>query len=268
MATYIAENVSIDPRAQIDEDVDIGPFCVIGPEARIGRGTKLLNSVTLMGDVTLGCHNRVYPGVVLGGEPQDISYHGGSTKVIIGDHNVIREGVTVNRATEKEDGITHVGDHNFLMGYCHVAHDCRLGNHIVMANNTLLGGHVHIRDHAALSGAVGVHQFVTLGEYCFVAGASAVRNDVPPFVLVDGHPARPRCINVVGLKRNDFPEEVIDALATAHRLLYRAKVKLEDAWDILRAGGQLFPQVNQLLSFVQSQHEGEHGRGREHRRAA
>ena len=135
-------------------DVEIGPFCVIGPNVRIGRGTRLENNVTLMGHVTLGQHNHLWPGVVIGGEPQDISYRGSDTQVVIGDHNVIRECVTINRAIEKEDGVTTVGSHNFLMACCHVAHDCRLGNHIVIANGTLLGGHVHVHDHASLSGAV------------------------------------------------------------------------------------------------------------------
>ena len=147
--------LSIDPRAEIDDDVDIGPFCVIGPKVRIGRGTRLENSVTLMGDVTLGCRNHLYPGVVIGGEPQDISYRGSDTKVVIGDDNIIRECVTINRATEKEDGVTRVGDSNFLMACCHVAHDCQLGDHIIIANGTLLGGHVHVHDHASLSGGGG-----------------------------------------------------------------------------------------------------------------
>jgi UDP-N-acetylglucosamine acyltransferase len=268
MAIYIAENVSIDPRAQIDDEVAIGPFCVIGPQVRLGRGTRLENSVTLLGDVTLGQFNHVYPGAVIGGEPQDISYSGSNTKVVIGDNNIVREGVTINRASEKEDGITHVGDHNFLMAYCHVAHDCKLGSHIIIANNSLLAGHVHIHDYASLSGAVAVHHFATIGSYSFVAGCSAVRHDVPPYMLVEGYPARPRCINAVGLKRNNLPPQVIHALAEAHRLLFRAKVRLEDAWEILRNNGQLMPQVNHLLSFIQEQHEGQHGRGRERRRAA
>ena len=154
------------------------------------------------------------------------------------------------------------------MACCHVAHDCQLGNHIIAANNTLFAGHVHVHDHAAFSGGVGVHQFATIGSYSFVAGLSAVRNDVPPYMLVEGYPARPRCINAVGLKRNDFSPEVIEALVEAHRLLYRSKVGLENAWEILRANGHLVPQVNHLLSFVQGQHEGQHGRGRERRRAA
>jgi len=268
MAVHLAEPCVIDPRAEIDEDVEIGPFCVIGPQVRIGRGTRLENNVTIMGRVTIGQYNHIWPNVVIGGHPQDVSYRGSDTQVIIGDHNIIRECVTINRASEKEDGVTRIGDHNFLMAGCHVAHDCKLGSHIIIANNTLLAGHVHIHDYASLSGAVAIHHFARVGSYSFVAGCSAVRHDVPPYMLVEGYPARPRCINTVGLKRNNFPPQVIQALAEAHRLLYRAKVRLEDAWEILRSNGQLVPQVNHLLSFVQEQHEGMHGRARERRKAA
>jgi UDP-N-acetylglucosamine acyltransferase len=268
MANYFADNAYIDSRAEIDDDVEIGPFCVIGPKVRIGRGTRLENNVTLLGNVTIGCFNHVCANAVIGGEPQDISYRGSDTQVCIGDHNTIRENVTINRASEKEDGVTRIGDHNFLMACCHVAHDCQLGNHIIAANNTLLAGHVHVHDHASLSGAVAVHHFATIGSYCFIGGLSAVRHDVPPYMLVEGYPARPRCINAVGLKRNNFSPQVIHALSEAHRLLYRSKVGLENAWEILRANGQLVPQVNHLLSFVQGQHEGLHGRGRERRKAA
>ena len=268
MATYVAENVSIDPRAEIGDDVEIGPFCVIGPHVCIGDGTRLENNVTLMGHVTLGQRNHLYPGAVLGGEPQDITYGGGQTKVIIGSDNVIRECVTINRANEKEDGVTSIGDHNFLMACSHVAHDCRMGSHIVIANGSLLGGHVHVHDHATLSGAVAVHQRATVGSFAFVAGISGVRHDVPPYMLVEGHPARPRCINVVALKRNNFSGGDISCLAEAHRLLYRAKVGLDNAREILRNNGQLVPHVNHLLNFVQHQQEGRHGRGRERMRRA
>lgn len=268
MATYISAYASVDPRASIDDDVEIGPYCVVGPHVHIGRGTRLENNVTLMGRVTLGQCNHLYPGVVIGGEPQDISYAGADTQVIIGDHNIIRECVTINRGSEKEDGITSLGHHNFLMACCHVAHDCKLGSHIILTNAVLLGGHVHVHDHATLSGGVAVHHFATIGSYSFVAGLSAVRHDVPPYMLVEGYPARPRCINVVALKRNNFPPHVIEALAEAHRLLYRARVGLDNAREILRNNGHLCPQVNYLLNFVQEQHEGKHGRGRERRRAA
>jgi UDP-N-acetylglucosamine acyltransferase len=268
MSTRIADNVAIDSRAEVDDDVEIGPFCVIGPDVRIGRGTKLENNVTLMGRVTIGEHNHLFPGVVIGGHPQDVSYRGSDTQVIIGDHNVLRESVTVNRATEKEDGVTIIGSHNFLMAGSHVAHDCRLGDHIIIANATLLGGHVRMHDHASLSGGVAVHHYATIGSYSFVAGISRVLHDVPPYMLCEGHPARPRCINVVALKRNDFSTETIHCLAEAHRLIYRAKVGLDHAREILRSNDQMVPHVNALLSFIQEQQEGKHGRARERRRAA
>ncbi|MBN1589365.1 MAG: acyl-ACP--UDP-N-acetylglucosamine O-acyltransferase, partial [Pirellulales bacterium] len=253
MATYISEQASVDSRARIEDDVHIGPFCVVGPEAHIGRGTRLESNVTLMGRVTLGEDNHLYPGAVIGGDPQDISYAGSDTQVIIGDHNLIRECVTINRGSEKEDGVTWVGNHNFLMACCHVAHDCHVGSHCIITNNSLLGGHVHLHDHATLSGAVAVHHFATVGSYAFVAGCSAVRHDVPPYMLSEGFPSRPRCINVVALKRNNFAPEVINALAEAHRLLYRAKVGLDHAREILRGNDMLVPDVNHLLSFVQYQ---------------
>ena len=268
MATFVADNASIDSRAEIDDEVEIGPFCVVGPHVRIGRGTRLENSVTLMGHVTLGCHNHIYPGAVIGGEPQDLSYRGSDTRVEMGDNNIIREGVTINRGTEKEEGVTSLGNNNFLMASSHVAHDCRLGNHIILCNGTMLGGHVQIHDHASLSGGAGVHHFATIGSFAFISGLSRILHDVPPFMLVDGHPSRPRCINVVALKRNNFSAEVINCLAEAHRLIYRAKVGLEHAREILRGNEQLVPHVNQLLSFIQTQQEGRHGRARERRRAA
>lgn len=268
MATHVAEQVAIDSRAEIDDDVEIGPFCVIGPHVRIGRGTRLDNNVTVVGHVTIGEYNRIHAGAVIGDEPQDVSYRGSDTRVVIGDRNIIREGVTINRATEKEDGITSLGNRNFLMAASHVAHDCRLGSGITIANGTLLGGHVHVHDNAALSGAVAVHHYTTIGSYAFVAGMSRVLHDVPPFMLVEGSPTRPRCINVVALKRNNFSAESIQCLAEAHRLLYRAKVGLDHARELLRANGHMVPQVTELLSFIQSQQEGRHGRGRERRRAA
>ncbi|HZZ27640.1 MAG TPA: acyl-ACP--UDP-N-acetylglucosamine O-acyltransferase [Pirellulales bacterium] len=268
MATFIAQNAVIDPKAEIGEDVHIGPFCVIGPDVKIGNGTRLENNITLMGHVILGEHNHLFPSVVIGGEPQDVSYRGSNTQVIIGNYNIFRECVTVNRATEKEDGITQVGNHNFLMACSHVAHDCKLGNHIIMANATLLGGHVHIYDHATLSGGIGIHHFTTVGRYAFVGGLARVIHDVPPFMLCEGHPARPRCINVVALKRNNFSPESIHCLSEAHRLLYRAKVGLDHAREILRTNDKLVPAVNELLSFIQTQQEGKHGRSRERRRAA
>ena len=258
----------VDPNAVIADDVRIGPFCFVGPEVVIGPGCVLENNVTIKGKSTLGEGNHVHPNAVIGGEPQDYSYQGSPTEVRIGNFNVLREGVTINRGTEKDRGVTSIGDHCFLMGCCHIAHDCCLGNNITIANGTLLGGHVHVHDYASISGAVAVHHFATIGSFSFISGVSRVLHDVPPYMLVEGVPTRPRCVNVVALKRNNFTKETIEALSGAHRLLYRAKVGLDHAREILRGEGKLLPPVNHLLNFVQNQQEGRHGRSREVRRAA
>ena len=258
----------VEPGAKLGEDVTIGPFCWVSADAVIGRGTVLGNHVTIMGDVRIGEQNQIFPNAVIGGEPQDLSYRGTRTKVEIGDGNIIREGVTINRATEKEDGVTSIGSGNFLMACCHVAHDCRIGDHCILANGTLLGGHVRVHSRASLSGAVAVHHWATIGGWSFVAGLSRVLHDIPPFMLCEGLPARPRCINVVALKRGGFSQEAIEAVAEAHRLLYRAKVGLEPARESLGSQNMLGQQVIDLLEFFGHQQDGRHGRARERRRAA
>ncbi|MDX1947902.1 MAG: acyl-ACP--UDP-N-acetylglucosamine O-acyltransferase [Pirellulaceae bacterium] len=265
---HVEPSAIVDPRAELADDVRVGPFCVIGPQARIGAGTTLGNNVTIMGRVEIGEGNQIFPNAVIGGDPQDISYRGSDTRVEIGDHNVIREGVTINRGSEKEAGLTSLGSGCFIMGGCHIAHDCRVGNRVIMANATLLGGHVHVHDDATVSGGVAVHHFTTLGSFSFTGGLSRVLHDVPPYMLAEGNPSKPRCINIVALKRNSFSAEAIRALAEAHRLLYRSKVGLDHARELLRAGDMLLPAVNHLLSFLQNQHEGRNGRGRDRRRAA
>ena len=264
----IASTAVVEPGAEIAADVRIGHGCVISGRSVIGRGTVLENNVTLMGDVRIGERNRIFPNCVIGGDPQDVSYRGTRTRVVIGDDNVIREGVTINRGSEKEDGETTVGHSNFLMACSHVAHDCQIGDSCILANGTLLGGHVRVHSHASLSGAVAVHHWVTIGGWSFVAGLSRVLHDVPPFMLCEGLPARPRCINVVALRRGGFSPESIAALSEAHRLLYRAKVGLEQAREILRSQGLLLPHVGPLMEFLSHQREGRHGRARERRRAA
>jgi len=258
----------IEDGALIADDVRIGPYCVVSGGAEIGRGTVLANHVTILGSVRIGERNRVHANCVIGGEPQDVSYRGTDTRVEIGDDNVVREGVTINRATEKEEGLTSIGSHNFLMAASHVAHDCQIGDHVIIANGTLLGGHVRVHSRASLSGVVAVHHWATIGGCSFVAGLSRVLHDVPPFMLCEGSPARPRCINVVALRRGGFSQPVIEAISEAYRLLYRAKVGVEPAREILRSQGMLVPQVNELLEFLEHQQQGRHGRARERRKAA
>jgi UDP-N-acetylglucosamine acyltransferase len=263
MATLIADTACVDPRADIGDDVEIGPYCVIGPDARIGRGTRMLSHVCVLGHAMIGEFNVFSPFAVVGGDPQDVSYQGTPTRVEIGDHNVIRENVTINRATEKEDGVTRVGSHNFFMAGAHVAHDCKLGDRITIANGSMLGGHVHVESHASISGGVAVHHYVTIGAFSFVGGQSRIYHDVPRFMLVDGNPSKVRCINIVGLKRNGISAEGVDSLHEAHRLIYRAKMSALHASEILDSHGHLTAEVRSLLQFIQAQQDGKHGRGRE-----
>jgi UDP-N-acetylglucosamine acyltransferase len=258
----------VEPGARIAPGATIGPYCLISGHAEIGRDTVLASHVTILGDSRIGDRNRIHANCVIGGEPQDLSYQGTRTRVDIGDDNIIREGVTINRATEKEEGVTSIGNGNFLMACSHVAHDCRIGDHCTLANGTLLGGHVRVHSRASLSGAVAVHHWATIGAWSFVAGLSRVLHDVPPFMLCEGLPARPRCINVVALRRGGFSGEAIEAVSEAHRLIFRAKVGLEPSREILRSQGMLLPDVLHLLDFLTSQQEGRHGRARERRRAA
>lgn len=268
MPTKIAANAWIDPRAELDQDVEVGPLCVVGAGARIGAGTRLVSSVTLLGNVTLGRENVVYPQAVIGGEPQDVSYTGGDTRVEIGDRNTVRESVTINRGTTKDQGVTRIGSDNFLMAGVHVAHDCTLGDHCVLANATLLGGHVHVQDHAALSGGVVVHHRTTIGRYAFVGGLSRVLHDVAPYMLYEGSPAKARCINIVALRRKGFDSAEVDNLAEAHRLMYRSKIGLEAAREVLATAGRDTPAVRELLDFIGQQSSGRHGRSRDVTRQA
>lgn len=268
MATIIAHTAVVDPRAELDDEVRIGHHCVIGPNVKIGRGTRLENHVTVTGNSVIGRNNHFFPGVVIGAEPQDLSYQGSPTQVIIGDNNVLRESVTINRATEKEDGITSVGSNCYFMACSHVAHDCKVGDRVIMANNVMLGGHVHVMHDATISGGVGVHHFARIGCYSFTSGVSRVLQDVPPYMLCEGLPARPRCVNVVALKRKNFSTQAIRALSEAHRLLYRSRVGVNHAKEILTANGMYLPEVAVLFDFIDDSSEGRHGRGRDKRRAA
>jgi len=258
----------VDSSAEIADGVEIGPFCVISGKAKIGAGTKLYNNVTILGDVEIGEDNVISPNAVLGGAPQDLSYRGTETKVVIGDRNIIRECVTINRASEKEDGYTRVGSDCFFMGNVHVAHDCVIGNKVIIGHGTMLGGHVHVDHHATLSGSVAVTHYGAIGCYTFVGGASRVLQDIAPYMLADGNPARPRCINIVALKRNNFDAHVIDALNEAYRLMYRARVGLDNAREILSAKGDLIPDIQHFLDKIAVSQTGRHGRGREQKRKA
>ena len=210
----------VEPGAELADDVEVGPFCHIGPNAVIGAGTRLLGHAAVYGRTTIGARNTIWSHTIIGSDPQDLKYHGEDTELIIGDNNDIRESVSLHKGTVKGGGVTRIGDHNLLMAYVHVGHDSQIGSHCVIANAVQLAGHVHIEDHANLGGASAVHHFVTVSSYSFVGGMTRVVMDVPPFMVVEGNPARVRKVNTVLLKRLDFQQQQIDRLKTAFRRLY------------------------------------------------
>jgi UDP-N-acetylglucosamine acyltransferase len=268
MGVTVHPLASVDPKARLADGVEVGPFCLVGPDVEIGPGTRLISHVSLTGCTTLGAQNVVYPFCSIGGEPQDVSYKGTPTRVEIGDGNTFRESVSVHRATEKEDGLTRIGNNNYFMGGSHVAHDCWIGDHVWCANNTALSGHVRVLDYAALSGLIGVHHFVTIGSYCFIGGCSRAVTDVPPYMLVEGNPAEVRSVNLVGLRRRGFTNDTIKSLMLAHRLLWREMVGIDETRSTLAAEDQLTPEVTTLLEFLEHKLDGRVGRSRERKRYA
>jgi UDP-N-acetylglucosamine acyltransferase len=268
MSATVHRTAIVHPGARLAAAVEIGPYCIVGAGVSIGEGTRLLSHVVIEGDVRIGARNLFYPHSVIGFEPQDAGPQEATGRLTIGDDNVFREFVTVHRATAKEEGVTAIGSHNYLMVGAHVGHDVVLGDHVTLVNNVLLAGHVRVFDHAIISGGVGVHQFTTLGRYSFVAGMARIARDVPPFMLVEGNPSEVRCVNLVGLKRNGFRHEEIRELALAHRLHFREHLGVDAAREELESRGPLLAPTVELFEFLERQSHGSLGRGRQGLRAA
>jgi len=218
----------IDKKAELADGVEIGPFCVVGKGVKLGRNTKLMSHVVIE-HAEIGQDCVVYPFSSIGLPPQDIKYDGENTKVEIGDNNIIREYITIHRASVSGDGVTRIGDGNFLMAYVHIAHDCQIGNHVVMANATTLAGHVVIEDFAFIGGLVAVHQFTRIGAYSMIGGFSAIPQDIPPYTTAAGERAKLYGLNTIGLKRKDFSDAQIKDLKKAYKILFRSKLTLKDA---------------------------------------
>jgi UDP-N-acetylglucosamine acyltransferase len=263
MTITIAARASVDPRAELADDVQVGPFCVIGPDVRIGQGTRLVSHVCISGAVTIGEFNTIGPFAAIGEVPQDVSYRGAPTRVEIGDCNLLGPGVTVHRASEKEDGTTRIGSRNTLLASAHVAHDCQLGDEITIAEGTMLGGHVHVEDHARFARSVAVIHYVTIGAYGFVGMKSKVNQDIPRYMRVDGNPSKVRRVNATVLRQAGFHEVAIEALTEAWRLIFVAKMRLQQAVEVLRAHDQFTVEVRQLVDSLERQRRGKNGRSRE-----
>jgi UDP-N-acetylglucosamine acyltransferase len=245
----------IDPGAELGDRVEIGPWAIVGPRVTIGDGCHLGPRVTLEQNVRLANNVWIGDGSILGGNPQDVKYHGEETWVEIGEGTVIREYSTVNRATSAT-GKTTVGAHCFLMTYVHIAHDCQIGDGVVIANGTQCAGHVTVHDRVVLSGLNAIHQFVTIGTYAFVGGASRVNQDVPPYVKAVGNPMELYGLNTIGLQRAGFAADTIAALKRAYRLFFNSDLNLSQALERARTELPSSPEIEQFLAFVESSERG------------
>ena len=240
----------VSPQADIAPDVEIGPFSIIGPGVSIGAGSWIGPHAVINGPTRIGAGNKIYQFASIGDAPQDKKYKGEPTRLEIGDRNVFRESVTVNRGTVTGNGVTVIGNDNLLMAYSHVAHDCRLGDQIVLANCATLGGHVELGNWVIMGGLSAVHQFSKVGEHCFLAHNAMVTRDVPPYVMAVGNPAVPHSINAEGLKRRGFSADQIRNLRNAYRILYRSDTPLAAAVEQLAALVATQPELKLLLDFI------------------
>lgn len=246
----------VHPGAQLDTDVEIGPHAVIGEHVKIGKGTSIGASAVVEGWTEIGENNRIFHLCSVGAVPQDLKYKGEETYLRIGNGNTIREFATIHLGTVTGDGETTIGDNNLFMAYCHVAHDCHIGNRVVMANGATLAGHIRVEDFAILGGLCAVHQFVTIGESVMIAGGAMVGQNVPPYTMASGDRATLHGLNLVGLKRRGFGEEVIADLKKAYRILIRSGLRTEEALGRIRSE---IPQSPQLVHFVEFVEKSERG---------
>jgi UDP-N-acetylglucosamine acyltransferase len=240
----------IDPAAELDEGVTVGPFSSIGAGVQIGRGTEIGPHVVIRGPTRIGCDNRIFQFASVGEDPQDKKYAGEETFLEIGERNTIREFTTIHRGTMQDQALTSIGDDNLLMAYTHVAHDCRIGNQVILANAASLGGHVRVDDWAILGGFSIVHQFCRIGQHCFTAMGSVISKDVPPYVLVGGHPAKPHGINSEGLRRRGFSGEQLVAIKRAYRMLYTSGMPLTAAREEIGAAGAGDSALRVMADFL------------------
>jgi UDP-N-acetylglucosamine acyltransferase len=246
----IDSRAAVDPKAQLAENVTVGPFAVIGPDVVIGAGTHIGPHVVINGPCVIGRDNRIYQFASIGEDPQDKKYAGEPTRLEIGDRNRIREFTTIHRGTIQDESLTRIGSDNLLMAYTHVAHDCRLGDNVIMANAASLGGHVQIDDWVILGGFTIVHQFCRIGRHAFAGMGSAISKDVPPFVMVSGHPAKPHGLNSEGLRRRGFDRERIARIKRGYRMLYSQGLALSAAREALEEAGQTDEDIRVVAEFL------------------
>ncbi len=246
----VHETAIVSPDAKIADDVEIGAYSIIGPKVSIGAGCVIGPHVVITGNTTIGENNRFFQFSSIGEQPQDKKFAGEDTKLVIGNNNTVREFCTFNVGTNQGGGVTRIGNDNWIMAYVHIAHDCMIGNDVIMANNATLGGHVTVGDFAILSGFSGVHQFVEIGQHCFVSFASHVNKSIPPYVTVSGEKAKAKGVNTEGLKRRGFSAQQVKNVRRAYRTLYRSSLSLEDAIDKLAAMDEESGEISSMVDFL------------------
>ena len=246
----IHKTALVHPEAQIDDDVEIGAYSVIGAGVKIGGETKVAPHVVIEGRTTLGRANVIFQFATVGSKPQDLKYKSEPSELVVGHHNTIREYVSLNPGTAGGGMVTRVGDHNLLMMYCHIAHDCVLGSHNIIANGATLGGHVTVEDYVIVGGLVGIHQFARIGTGAILGAGSMVSKDVPPFCNATGDRARLRGLNLEGLRRRGFNKETIDGLKKAYRIIFQSQLKTKDALAKVRAELRSSAEIETLLNFI------------------
>jgi UDP-N-acetylglucosamine acyltransferase len=252
----IHETAVVDRNAELDKDVEIGPYSIVGAGVKIGKGTRVKAHVVIEGRTSLGEDNVVFQFASLGSIPQDLKYKGEASELIVGHRNIIREYVSLNPGTAGGGMVTRVGDDNLLMMHCHIAHDCILGNCNIIANGATLGGHVVIEDHVIVGGLVGVHQFVRIGTGAILGAGAMVSKDVPPFCNATGDRARLHGLNIEGLRRRGFERARIDALRQAYRIIFKSKLKVKDALEKVRREVAPFSEIENLVSFIANSQRG------------
>ncbi|WP_226683941.1 acyl-ACP--UDP-N-acetylglucosamine O-acyltransferase [Shewanella indica] len=246
----------VHPDAKIGKNVTIGPWSYIGPDVEIGDDCWISSHVVIKGPSIIGKGNRIFQFASVGEDCQDKKYAGEPTRLIMGDNNIVRESVTIHRGTVQDNSETRIGSNNLFMAYVHIAHDCVVGDNVIMANNASIAGHCHVGDWAILGGMTGVHQFVHIGAHAFTAGCSLVLQDVPPFVMASGQAAIPRGLNMEGMKRRGFSKETQQALRRAYKTLYRSSLTLEEAVAAMAEDAAKEPQVQAFVDFVTSSNRG------------
>ena len=246
----------VDSHAELADDVSVGPYSVIGADVKIGAGTVIGSHVVIKGPTSIGKENRIYQFTSIGEDPQDKKYAAEITRLEIGDRNTIREFTSMHRGTQQDECVTKIGNDNLFMAYTHVAHDCLIGDHVIMANGASLAGHVHLNDHAILGGFTLVHQFTQIGQYSFAAMGSAITQDIPPFIMVGGKPTRPHGINSVGMERNEISAEDIRLIRNAYKIIYKMNLRLEDAIEKMKEMESDSKQLADMISFLSNVRRG------------